>query len=128
MLNGLVEAGLVVTASWPMHTENRGRLRAAQSAALASSIYMVCRKTEREPLGFWNELQLKIQARVEHKLAQFWAEGIDGGDFFISAIGPGMEEFSRYQRVETYSGEPVGVAQLLAFIRQVATNFLVTDS
>jgi putative DNA methylase len=125
MLNGLVEAGLVVTASWPMHTENRGRLRAAQSAALASSIYMVCRKMEREPLGFWNELQPKIQARVERKLAQFWAEGIAGGDFFISAIGPGMEEFSRYQRVETYSGEAVGGAQLLAFIRQVATDVLV---
>jgi hypothetical protein len=98
---------------------------AAQTAALASSIYMVCRKMEREPLGFWNELQPAIQARIERKLAQFWAEGISGGDFFISAIGPGMEEFSRYRRVETYSGEPVGVAQLLAFIRQVSTNFLV---
>jgi putative DNA methylase len=118
MLNGLVDAGFVVT-------EMKSRLRAAASAALASSIYMVCRKTEREPLGFWNELQPKIQMRVERKLAQFWAEGIAGGDFFISAIGPGMEEFSRYQRVETYSGEPVGVAQLLAFIRQVSTNFLV---
>jgi putative DNA methylase len=126
MLTGLVEAGLVVTASWPVHTEMKTRLVAARAATLASSIYMVCRKMEREPLGFWNELQPKIQARVERKLAQFWAEGIAGGDFFISAIGPGMEEFSRYQRVETYSGEPVGVAQLLAFIRQVATNFLVS--
>jgi putative DNA methylase len=125
MLNGLVEAGLVVTGSWPMHTEKKGRLREIASAALASSIYMVCRKQDREPLGFWNELQPRIQARVEHKLAQFWNEGIAGGDFFISAIGPGMEEFSRYQRVETYAGEPVGVAQLLEFIRRVSTDFLV---
>jgi len=80
---------------------------------------------EREPLGFWNELQPKIQARVEHKLAQFWDEGIAGGDFFISAIGPGMEEYSKYERVETYSGELVGVDKLLAFIRQVSTAFLV---
>jgi putative DNA methylase len=125
MLNGLAQAELVVTGSWPVHTERGERLVAAQTAALASSIYMVCRKMEREPVGFWNELQPKIQERVEHKLAQFWAEGIAGGDFFISAIGPGMEEFSRYERVETYSGEPVGVAQLLTFIRQVATDFLV---
>jgi putative DNA methylase len=125
MLNGLVEAGLVVTASWPMHTEMKNRLVAAQTAALASSIYMACRKMDRDPLGFWNELQPKIQTRVEHKLGQFWSEGIAGGDFFISAIGPGMEEFSRYERVETYSGEAVGVAQLLTFIRQVATDFLV---
>ena len=125
MLNGLLEAGLVVTGSWPMHTEKKGRLREIASAALASSIYMVCRKMEREPVGFWNEIQPVIQARVEEKLKQFWDEGIAGGDFFISAIGPGMEEYSRYERVETYAGEPVGTDQLLAFIRQVSTNFLV---
>lgn len=125
MLNGLIKAGLVVTASWPIHTEMKTRLVAAQTAALASSIYMVCRKRDREPLGFWNELQPKIQARVEEKLAQFWAEGIAGGDFFISAIGPGMETFSRYERVETYAGEPVSTAQLLDFIRQVSVDFLI---
>lgn len=125
MLNGLVEAGLVVTGSWPMHTERKMRLRSIASAALASSIYMVCRKMEREPLGFWNELQPTIRARVEKKLGQFWREGIAGGDFFISAIGPGMEEFSRYERVETYTGEAVSVATLLQFIREVSTDFLV---
>src|SRR5690606_20539480 len=52
MLNGLLQAGLVVTGSWPMHTEKKGRLREMASAALASSIYMVCRKQERQPLGF----------------------------------------------------------------------------
>jgi adenine-specific DNA methylase len=86
---------------------------------------MVCRKQERESLGFWNELQPKIQARVEEKLTLFWDEGIAGGDFFISAIGPGMEHFSRYERVETYAGEPVSTAQLLDFIRQVSAQFLV---
>jgi putative DNA methylase len=125
MLNGLVRAGLVVSASWPFHTEMKIRLRSMASAALASSIYMVCRKTEREPLGFWNELQPKIRARVQEKLGQFWRNGIAGGDFFISAIGPGMEEFSRYQRVETYTGQTVGVDTLLHFIREVSTDFLV---
>jgi adenine-specific DNA methylase len=125
MLNALVDAGLVVTGSWPMHTEMATRLRATASAALASSIYMVCRKVERESLGFWNEIQPQIRARVEEKLQQFWDAGIAGGDFFISAIGPGMEHYSRYERVETYAGDPVGVDTLLHFIRTVATDFLV---
>lgn len=125
MLKGLVKAGLVVTASWPFHTEMRTRLRAAASAALASSIYMVCRKMERERVGFWNDIQPQVKARVEEKLAQFWAAGIAGGDFFISAIGPGMEAFSRYERVETYAGEEVSVLDLLHYIRSVATDFLV---
>jgi adenine-specific DNA methylase len=126
MLSALVNAGFVVTGSWPMHTERKARLRAAQSAALASSIYMVCRKAEREPLGFWNDLQPQIKARVEEKLEQFWEAGlIRGGDFFISAIGPGMEAYSRYEAVETYDGRTVSVADLLQYIRQVATDFLV---
>jgi len=82
MLNGLVDAGFVVTGSWPLHTERKARLRSAQSAALASSIYMVCRKTERGELGFWNDIQPQIKDRVEEKLEQFWEAGvIRGGDF-----------------------------------------------
>ena len=117
---------LLFTGSWPVHTESKTRLRAAQSAALASSIYMVCRKTEREPLAFWNDIQPEIKARVEEKLEQFWAaDVIRGGDFFISAIGPGMEAYSRYDRVETYDGGEVTVLDLLQYIRSVATDFLV---
>jgi len=126
MLRGLVDAGFAVTGSWPFHSEMKSRLRAAQSAALASSIYMVCRKTEREELGFWNDIQPQIKSRVEEKLQQFWeADVIRGGDFFISAIGPGMEAYSRYDRVETYSGEEITVRDLLQYIRSVATDFLV---
>jgi adenine-specific DNA methylase len=126
MLNGLVDAGLVVTGSWPLHTERKSRLVAAQTAALASSIYMVCRKTEREELGFWSDIQPEIKSRVEEKLQQFWeADVIRGGDFFISAIGPGMEAYSRYDRVETYSGEEITVRDLLQRIRSIATDFLV---
>ena len=125
MLNGLCEAGFVVTGSWPVHTEMKTRLRSSQSAALASSIYMVCRKAEREPVGFWNDIQPQVKQRVEEKLDQFWNEGIAGGDFFISAIGPGMEAYSRYERVETYDGRSIIVLDLLQYIRSVATDFLV---
>jgi adenine-specific DNA methylase len=126
MLNALVQAGFAVTGSWPVHTERKARLRSAQSAALASSIYMVCRKTEREAMGFWNDVQPVVKRRVEEKLEQFWeADVIRGGDFFISAIGPGMEAYSRYDRVETVSGEAVTVRDLLQYIRRVATDFLV---
>jgi len=125
VLNALVNAGLVVTASWPIHTEMKSRLRAAASAALASSIYMVCRKTEREKVGFYSEIQPLIKERVEEKLNQFWNEGIAGGDFFISAIGPAMEIFSRYERVEKLSGERVSTPELLEYIRTVSTDFIV---
>lgn len=125
MLNALVKANMVVTASWPLHSEMKSRLRAARSAALGSSIYMVCRKEEKADVGFWNDIQHEITERVEEKLEQFWNAGIAGGDFFISAIGPGMEAYSRYDEVQTYDGETVSVLDLLQFIRGVATDFLV---
>lgn len=125
MLNSLISAGFVVTASWPLHTEKKGRLRSASSAALASSIYMVCRKTERQSVGYYSELQPKIKVRIEEKLQQFWREGIAGGDFFISAIGPAMETFSQYEKVEKYSGEKVTTTELLDFIRTISTDFIV---
>jgi adenine-specific DNA methylase len=127
MLNGLLKANLVLTASWPIHTERKRRLRAVSSAALISSIYMVCRKQKKTPLGFWNEIQSKIKSRVEEMLQRFWEQGIAGGDFFISAIGPGLEEYSKYERVENYSGDEIGIEKLLAFIREVSTNYLVNQ-
>ena len=44
LINSLLDSGLVVTASWPIDTEMKARLRAKESAALASSIYFVARK------------------------------------------------------------------------------------
>jgi adenine-specific DNA methylase len=125
MLNALIDAGFVVTASWPVHTEMRNRLRAARSAVLASSIYMICRKTSRKEVGFWSDVQREIKTYIHEKLEQFWKAGIAGGDFFISAIGPGMQAFSKYERVETYEGSQVSVPQLLQCIRGVVTDFLV---
>lgn len=125
LLNSLVSAGFVVTGSWPLHTEMKNKVLALRSAILGSSIYMICRKVDRNPLGFWNDIQPQVRQRVEEKLGQFWNEGIAGGDFFISAIGPGMEAYSRYERVETYDGRSVTVLDLLQYIRQVATDFLV---
>jgi putative DNA methylase len=113
VINALLEAGLYMTASWPIHTEMQARLRAQESAALASSIYMVCRKRTTSEVGEYPTVRKEIEARVRQKLTQFWEEGIRGADFFMSAIGPAVEAFGKYARVEKLSGEPVTVAELL---------------
>ena len=48
LINSLLDSGLVPTASWLIDTEMKARLRAKESAALASSIYFVCWKMERK--------------------------------------------------------------------------------
>jgi len=123
VLQALLDAGLYMTASWPIHTEMEARLRAQESAALASSIYMVCRKRTGQAVGEYAQVRREVEQRVRQRLQQFWDEGIRGADFFMSAIGPAVEAFGRYARVERLSGEPVTVAELLQHVREVVARF-----
>ena len=44
LLSALLRAGFVVDGSWPIQTERQARMRAYASAALASSVWLVCKK------------------------------------------------------------------------------------
>ncbi len=125
MLKSLIHAGFVVTASWPIHTEMKTRLRAKTSAALASSIYLVCRKFPQQKIGYFREIQHEMEIKIQKQLQRFWKEGIRGGDFFISTIGPAMEILSQYRRIKRYSGDIVSFRDQLDYIRSISTNFLV---
>jgi adenine-specific DNA methylase len=123
IINSLLRSGLVLTASWPIHTEMKKRLIAQEKAALASSVYMVCKKRSKEEIAYFNEIKEKIEQRVKEKLEQFWEQGISGADFFVSAIGPAVEVFGQYSRVEKLSGEEVSVKELLEYVRKVVSEF-----
>jgi putative DNA methylase len=51
--------------------------------------------------------------------------GIQGADFFMSAIGPSVEAFGKYAKVVKLSGEAVSVQELLDFARRVTAEFAV---
>lgn len=125
LINSLLESGLVPTASWPIDTEMKARLRAKESAALASSIYFVCRKMERIETGWLNEVKEEIKNHIHHKLDRLWEEGISGADYFVSAIGSSIEIFGKYKKVLDYEGNVVGADKLLEFVREIVTNYAV---
>jgi len=126
IINALLNSGLYLTASWPIHTEMKARLTAKETASLASSIYMVCRKRTENKTAYFNEIKPQIEGRIKEKLDQFWNEGIAGADFFISAIGPAMEVFGKYESVEKLSGEKVYAEELLEFIRKSVGEYALT--
>ena len=126
LLTSLLQSGLVVTASWPIHTERPGRLRAQNSAALASSIFIVCRKRVSDAEGQFDSVRRELQERVAERLDFFWTQGIRGADFFISAIGPAVEVFGRYSRVFKLSGEAVGVAELLDLVQESVADYTLS--
>ena len=126
IISALLNSGLYLTASWPIHTEMKTRLNAKETASLASSIYMVCRKRTEKETAYFNEIKPKIEARIKEKLDQFWKEGISGADFFISAIGPALEVFGRYESVEKLSGEKVSIKEFLEFVRKTVSEYALS--
>ena len=125
LIKSLLNAGLVVTAAWPIHTERQSRPRSNKSAALASSIYMICKKQKKEQIGFYRDIKKELKEYLKNKLEQLWVEGILGADFFISAIGSAIEVFGKYERVVDDSDNPVSVSKLLEDTREIVTNYAI---
>ena len=123
LLKALLDNDLVVTASWPIETEKPGRTRAIGSAALASSVFIVCRKRTAHDDGFIDDVEPDLKARLHERLDYFWSQGIRGADFFMSAIGPAVEVFGRHKRVLKLSGEEVTVGELLDQVRAIVADY-----
>jgi len=103
----------------------QSRLRAKESAALASSIYIVARKMERKSTGFYNDVREELRTEINDKLERLWQEGISGPDFFISAIGSAIEVFGKYEKVIDYEGNEVRADKLLDEVQKIATDYAV---
>lgn len=113
MLRAMVESGWVITGSWPIDTEMGSRLRARDSAALASSVHLACRPRTSQEVGDWRDVLAELPGRVHQWLPRLAAEGIVGADAVFACLGPALEVFSRYDRVEKASGEAVPLGEYL---------------
>ena len=125
MLTALVNAGFQVTGTWPMRTEMTTRVNSIEANTLASSVILVCRPRpakaqQASRREFLNELEDELPKALE-KLTR---EGhIAPVDLAQAAIGPGMKVFSKYQKVETISGDQVTVREALSAINQAIANY-----
>ena len=125
LINSLLDSGLIMTGAWPLNTEMKARLRAQESAALASSIYIIARKMERQPTGFYNEVKEEMRKYLTAKLHRLWEEGLGGADFFIAAIGAAIEVFGKYEQVMDFEGEIIRADRLLDDVREIVTDYAV---
>jgi putative DNA methylase len=79
----------------------------------------------RQPTGFYNEVREELRQHLDRKLQRLWEEGIGGADFFIAAIGSGIEVFGKYEQVMDYEGNVVRADRLLQDVRTIATDYAV---
>ena len=123
LVGALIRAGLQVTASWPVETETAARRDWLGGAMLAASIFLACRKRQGARVGYLDEVLPAMREAVRQALDRFWAAGIGGADFFVSAIGPALSAYSRYAEVRYAGGQPVSVASFLTLVRQTVVAF-----
>jgi len=100
LLGGLIRGGWTITGSWPISTEMATRLRARDSAALATSVHLVCRpRPEDASIGDWGQVLRELPKRVADWMNRLQGEGVRGADLVFACIGPALEVFSRYSKV-----------------------------
>lgn len=122
-LQATLNAGWIIVASWPIETELRTRLRAMDSAVLASSIVMVCRPRETDSgslimdqVGDWRDVLRELPVRIHEWMPRLAGEGVVGADAIFACLGPALEIFSRYSSVEKPNGEAVKLSEYLEYV------------
>ena len=100
LTKGLMEAGFIITASWPINTEAEGSLHIKDKAAAKSTIFLVCRpRTEdiqAETDLYWEDVEPLVAKAVRTRVKEFQDAGIAGVDLYLASFGPALEEFSRH--------------------------------
>ncbi len=94
----LMDAGFVITASWPVNTEASGSLHIKDKAAANSTIFLVCRPRE-EAQGetmYWEDVEPEVARAVRARVGEFQQAGIQGVDLYLASFGPALEAFSRH--------------------------------
>ncbi|MYG32492.1 MAG: DUF1156 domain-containing protein [Cenarchaeum sp. SB0677_bin_16] len=129
LIKSILAAGFTITAAWPINTENTSRMGARVggqgSASLASSIYMVGRKWEREPVIQWRKVQVELRDHVCSMLDKLLKAKITGSDFYIAAIGAALEVFGKYEKIQKTDGTQITVNKMLDEIRRLCSEFIV---
>ncbi len=119
-LKAMIDAGWVVTGSWPIDTEMAAKLAGLGQARLASSVHLVCRPREKQDgssrsgeIGDWRDILQELPRRIKKWMPHLAKEGIVGADAIFACLGPALEIYSRYSRVEKASGDKVELKEYL---------------
>src|SRR6202165_5373343 len=97
LVSAIIRAGFVVDGSWPIQTERGNRTRALSSAALASSVWLVCKKRPENARPGWDNIVLEeMQQNIIQCLRTFWVSGIRGPDFVWAATGRAWGDYGKH--------------------------------
>jgi putative DNA methylase len=128
LVSAIIRAGFVVDGSWPIQTERAARTRSLTSAALSSSVWLVCKKRPETARPGWdNRVLEEMSQRIYTRLRDFWDAGIRGPDFVWAATGPALEAYSKHPVVKRANepGQILSVSEFLRHVRRIVVDFVV---
>ena len=99
---------------------------ARDTAALASSIFIVARKRTDERIGSYEtEVRAELEQIIRERVATLWEMGVTGADLVIAAVGAGLKAFTRFERVEYANGDEVPASRFLTEVEGVVLEVLL---
>jgi adenine-specific DNA methylase len=128
LVTSVIRSGFIVTGSWPIQTEQPSRMRGLSSAALASSVWLVCKKRVITARAGWdNQVLDEMRQKIGQQLRAFWDAGIRGPDFVWAATGPALEAYSKHPIVKKANdpGQLMNVDEFLGHVRRMVVDFVV---
>lgn len=114
LTKGLIEAGFIITASWPVNTEAEGSLHIKDKAAANSTIFLVCRPrvlNDDQEVTYWEDVEPMVANAVRTRVNEFQKAGIVGVDLYLASFGPALEEFSRHWPLKRGTPRPEPLAK-----------------
>jgi putative DNA methylase len=123
MLSALINAGFIITGTWPVRTERATGLKAYVNA-LASSIVLVCRKGQKKISATRREFINELRKELKPAIRKLQESNIAPVDLAQSSIGPGISVFSKYESILESDGSKMTVRTALQIINQELDAFV----
>ena len=125
LLDGLIQSGWEITATWPMRSEAKNRLLAHGTNALASSILLACRPRPADARAVARRAFVAaLKSELPEALRTLMQGAIAPVDLAQAAIGPGISVFSRYAKVREADGSDMSVRDALQLINATLDEVL----
>ena len=128
MLTAIIEAGLGIEGTWPIHATGSSRQIGLGANALASYVVLVCRPRSADaPITTRRDFIAALRQNLPEALRALQYGGVAPIDLAQAAIGPGMGIFSRYARVIEADGSGLSIRTALQLINQALDEVLASQ-
>ncbi len=125
LLDGLIQSGWEITATWPMRSELKNRMLSQGTNALASSILLACRPRPADARAVARRAFVAaLKSELPEALRTLMQGAIAPVDLAQAAIGPGISVFSRYAKVREADGSDMSVRDALQLINATLDEVL----